>query len=265
MQEEYAIQVENLHKFFDQDHVLKGIDLTIKPGERLCIVGKSGTGKTVLMDHMRADKDRLYPDKGRVLFYRQDFAELSEQELEEIRKKIGVVFQYNALFSAMNVYENIIYAPKQHKLVPENRLEELAKQSIDAVGLGNEYNSLINKKPGELSGGMKKRVAIARAIALNPPIMIYDEPTFGLDPGSVDIINNLITKLHRQDNKTTIVVSHEIKTMRKVGGRMIFLYNGKVYSDCSCIEFEKRTDKPIMEFLGEQKAVDLKKEQLSID
>jgi len=260
MTEDLVMRVENLHVTFDTKSVLKGINLNIKQGEELCIVGKSGAGKTVLVNHLRAAEDFLYPNKGRVLFYNQNLAELSEKKLNQIRKQIGFVFQKNALFDSLDVFSNVASGIKAHPYTTKGNdnpeIQQIVRQNIEAVGLAwseSSYQDLIKTKARQLSGGMAKRVAIARTIAMNPPIIIYDEPTSGLDPETSGLINNLISELYEKNNKTTIVISHDITTMKKISDRIVFLNSGKIHFDSSYQNFIKSDKQSVINFLAEQR------------
>lgn len=244
------IKVEHLYRSFNETQVLEDINLEIKKGERLCIVGSTGCGKSVLVRHF----NRLQrPDKGKVIVYDKDLEEVSDDELDEIRKKIGYVFQEGALFNSLNVYDNIAFPLRESYGFSEDEIESRTRECIEAVGLGGEYDKLIKKMPRELSGGMRKRVAVARTLAPNPPIIIYDEPTTGLDPRFVGIISGLMVKLHEEYDNTSIVVTHDLKTMRKVGHRMIMLDNARIYFDGDYNEFMNSTDPVILKYLDKER------------
>lgn len=246
-----AVRVEHLQKGFGGKVVLDGIDLEIRPGEQLSIVGGSGCGKTVLTKHFNG---LLKPDSGRVLVYGKDIWQLSEEELDTVRRQIGYVFQNNALFESdisEDVYSNISLplrkTPYDYPAANEVEIEMRVAKVMEAVGLGKEY---FDRLPDDLSGGQRKRVAVARAIIAEPPILIYDEPTTGLDPEYTEIIIDLIDKLYQSDRNTTIAVTHETKLMRRLN-RVVFLKDTHVYFDGRHEDFFKSDDPVIVRFLAE--------------
>lgn len=219
------IALKDVTKKFGDHVVLDNISLSIESGKTTVVIGPSGCGKTVLIKHMIA---LLRPNSGEVYFKGQRIDNLSEQELEKIRTSYGFLFQGGALFDSLNVTENILFPIKQHYKVTEHSgLEDLVKMKLAMVGM----DGFQNHYPAKLSGGQKKRVALARAIALNPEVILYDEPTTGLDPIRSDIINELILKLQTGLGHTSVVVTHDMKSAYKVGNRIIMLHRGKVIAD----------------------------------
>ncbi len=236
------ISIENISKSFDNKVILNNISFKIKKGEKIAIIGQSGIGKSVLLKSIIG---LLNPDEGDIFIDEQNINQISFKKLQKLRSKFGMVFQFGALFDSMTVSENIGLALQ--KLTNCDRLEinERIAVSLKEVNMENTEQ----KMPSELSGGMKKRVGIARAIALNPEYILYDEPTTGLDPIMTDSINRLINNFHNKGNTTSIVVTHEMKTVRDVSNRVIMLYNGKIQFDGSTEELLSSADPRVMAFL----------------
>jgi len=220
-----VLEVKNLTKRFGTNVVLDNISLTIEKGKTTVVIGPSGCGKTVLIKHLIV---LLRPNLGEVYFKNRQIDNLSEDELNRIRTHYGFLFQGGALFDSLSVFENIIFPIRQHcKITNWREVEELVKAKLSMVGL----DGFQNYYPANLSGGQRKRVALARAIALNPEIILYDEPTTGLDPIRADVINELILKLQRELSATTIVVTHDMTSAYKIADRIIMLHNGKIVAD----------------------------------
>ncbi len=218
------IRLEKLHKRFGQQDVLDGIDLQIEAGKTTVVIGPSGCGKTVLMKHMIA---LLRPDSGKVWYRDQLISKMSERNLSEIRKRYGFVFQGGALFDSMTVEENICFPLKEHGMGNEAEHKQRCGKVLGMVGLTDSEEKL----PGELSGGQKKRVALARAIVMDPEIILYDEPTTGLDPIRADLINELILRLREALGATSVVVTHDMASARKIADRIVMLYRGNLIVD----------------------------------
>src|SRR5688572_18164841 len=232
------IQLKELHKRFARLVVLDGVNLDIEAGESVVVIGASGTGKSVLLKHIVG---LLRPDKGEVWFDGQRVDDMSERELVEVRKQFGFLFQMGALFDSLTVEENVGFPIAEHTHKPPEEISELVTQKLALVGLKDTRK----KMPGELSGGQKKRVALARAIALGPRVILYDEPTTGLDPIRSDVINELILKLQRELKVTSIVVTHDMQSAFKVGDRIVMLDHGKVVFDGSPDQV-RASDDPIV-------------------
>jgi phospholipid/cholesterol/gamma-HCH transport system ATP-binding protein len=244
MPNEIEIRVEDLYKAFRELAVLKGINLEIRRGEMLALVGASGCGKTVLLHHIIG---HLRPDRGRVLVadHEQaseplvDLATLDEEGLDRIRIHSAVVFQRNALFSA-TVYENIALWLREMKRMDESEIRKRAREALDAVGFEGD-ETVLSKDRGELSGGMAKRVAVARALAMRPLTIYYDEPTTGLDPINAAQIHDLIRQTHeaRHDGvRTTVIITHDKDLLQRLQPRVVMLHEGRVHFDGSYPEFE---------------------------
>jgi phospholipid/cholesterol/gamma-HCH transport system ATP-binding protein len=215
---EPLIALEHVSMQFDGHPVLRNIDLQVPRGQMLGVIGESGCGKTVLLKLIIA---LLQPTKGRILFDGQVLADLGEAQLTKQRQRFGFLFQNAALFDSLTVYDNVAFGLRAQRRHSESAIHDIVRQRLQEVGL---TLAMAAKKPAELSGGMRKRVGLARALALNPEVMLYDEPTTGLDPIMADVINELILQTRRQHPITSIVVTHDMKTVRKVADRIVMLY-----------------------------------------
>jgi len=219
--EEPFIRFADLRKSFGEKKVLEGIDLDVLRGETVVVLGGSGSGKSVLLRHTIG----LHrPDGGRIFVDGEDVTEFPEERLMEVRKKVGMLFQAGALFDSMNVYENVAFGLREHTAMTEDEIGARVKEKLGLVELAGVEELM----PSDLSGGMRKRVALARAIALEPAGLLYDEPTTGLDPITASAINRLIRSLQRALGVTSIVVTHDIQSAYTVGDRLAFLYEGKL-------------------------------------
>ncbi len=221
MDDDVFISVEGLHKSFSSQRVLRGVDLSIARGESMVVIGGSGSGKSVLIKHVIGLLD---PDEGQVRVEGQAVGELNRTGLSDLRRRMGMLFQYAALFDSMNVGENVAFALRQHTKMKDAEIKDRVEEVLTWVGL----EGLEEKWPAELSGGMKKRVGLARAIALGPEIMLYDEPTTGLDPILADQINDLIIDLNERLHVTSISITHDMVSAYKIADRIAMLYRGKI-------------------------------------
>ena len=220
--EDPIIRVKDLYKSFGDNRVLSGINLDVETGTTCVILGGSGSGKTVLMKHMIG---LLKPDSGQVFIDGEDIVPLGTDSLEEVRRKFGMVFQGAALFDSMTVYENVSFPLREHKKgLSESQIRETVHQKLDIVGLQN----VDDKFPSDLSGGMRKRVGLARAIILDPKIVLYDEPTTGLDPITTDYVDEMILTAKKSLNVTSVVISHDIASAFKVADKIAFLSKGLI-------------------------------------
>lgn len=220
-----VIVLENITKRFGPNLVLDNVSLAIEKGKTTVVIGPSGCGKTVLVKHLIV---LLRPNSGEVYFRNRRIDNLSENELNKVRTLYGFLFQGGALFDSLSVTENIIFPIRQHCEITDWReVEELVKAKLAMVGLDGYQNQF----PANLSGGQRKRVALARAIALNPEVVLYDEPTTGLDPIRSDVINELILKLQRELGVTSVVVTHDMTSAYKVADRIIMLHKGRIVAD----------------------------------
>ena len=223
--EDGILVTRHLTKQYNGGVVLDNISLAIEEGKTTVIIGPSGCGKTVFMKHLIALER---PTAGKVFYRGRRIDDLDEQRLAEIRTKYGFCFQMGALFDSLTVYENLAFPARQHHQITNDKaLDEMVKQKLAMVGM----DGFQNYYPASLSGGQKKRVSLARAIALNPEIILYDEPTTGLDPITSDIINELVNKLKEEMQATSVVVTHDMKSAYKVGDRIIMLHNGRIIAD----------------------------------
>jgi phospholipid/cholesterol/gamma-HCH transport system ATP-binding protein len=213
------VRLENVYKSFGTKHVLQGVNLDILRGEIIYIIGKSGSGKSVTLKNITG---LLKPDSGRVFIDDLDVHALGDDDLNLLRKKMGVLFQMAALFDSMSVFENVAFAPRRFTRMNESEIQALVQEKLAMVGLkGVEH---IN--PSALSGGMQKRVGLARAIALNPEIVLYDEPTTGVDPILGAAVDDLIKSLNAKTGVTSIVISHDIQSVFRTAQRVAMLYDG---------------------------------------
>ena len=237
------IRIKNLFKSFGKKEVLKDISFSIQDGECISIIGQSGIGKSVLLKSIIKLIDI---DSGSIIIDGEDISSIKFKKLQKLRSKFGMVFQFGALFDSMTVKENIGLALQKLSNSDKLEIDKQIMESLEQVNMENTEN----KMPSELSGGMKKRVGIARAIALNPQYMLYDEPTTGLDPIMTDSINKLITKFHNQGDVTSIIVTHEMRTVKDVSHRVVMLYDGKIHFDGSTKEFIDSQDLTVKAFLN---------------
>jgi phospholipid/cholesterol/gamma-HCH transport system ATP-binding protein len=215
------IRIQDLHRSFGTNHVLNGIDLDVPEGTTVVILGASGSGKTVLMKHMIG---LLKPDRGGVIVEGEDIVPLEGVALAKVRRKFGMVFQAAALFDSMTVYENVSFPLREHSRMKEDEIRARVREKLGIVGLEN----VEDKYPADLSGGMRKRVGLARAIVLDPKIVLYDEPTTGLDPITTAYVDEMILEAKRELGVTSVVISHDIASSFKVADDVAFLYEGRI-------------------------------------
>jgi phospholipid/cholesterol/gamma-HCH transport system ATP-binding protein len=216
------IDIRGLHKSFGANKVLTGIDLSVPAGSTCVILGGSGSGKTVLMKHMIG---LLKPDSGEVLIDSEDIVPLGAEGLERVRHKFGMVFQAAALFDSMNVYENVAFPLREHRKLPADEEYALVRSKLEIMGLPRSVES---KYPADLSGGMRKRVGLARAIVMNPKIVLYDEPTTGLDPITTDYVDEMILAAQRELGITSVVISHDVASAFNIANQIAFLSKGVI-------------------------------------
>ena len=247
---EAIITLKNVTKKFGDNVVLDELSLTIEKGKTTVVIGPSGCGKTVLIKHFIV---LLRPNAGEVYFKNKRIDNLDENELNRIRTHYGFLFQAGALFDSFSVTDNITFPITQHyKITDWKELAELVKAKLAMVGLDGFQQFY----PANLSGGQKKRVALARAIALNPEVILYDEPTTGLDPIRADTINELILKLQRELGETTVVVTHDMTSAYKIADRIIMLHNGKIIADGNVDHIRNHPHPTVQQFISGQVSED---------
>jgi phospholipid/cholesterol/gamma-HCH transport system ATP-binding protein len=239
------IQLRGLRKSFGSQEVLRGVDLDVRRGETLVIIGASGGGKSVILKHCIG---LLKPDAGEVRVEGKVISSATEFDPQTIRRRMGMLFQGAALFDSMNATENIQFAVREHRReLSEAQLDKLARDKMGLVNLGPEMGS---KMPSELSGGMKKRLALARALALDPEILLYDEPTTGLDPVTSNVINELIVDMQLKLGVTSLVVTHDMVSAYKIADRIAMLHEGRIVFTGTPEEL-RATDNPhVRRFIG---------------
>lgn len=252
------IEIKSLYCSFGEKKVLDGVDMTIDTGDTVCIIGKSGCGKSVLIKNIVG---LLTPDKGSVKIDDVEVQNLSRKQLFKLRENFGFVFQSAALFDSLTVFENVVLRLYEHGQRNHDELEKEAKKTLSYVGLLpeneeeesqeflKEWNNLKDKKPSDLSGGMRKRVGVARALTGNPKYIFYDEPTTGLDPVTSEQIDKLIKNLTQKLNATSIVITHDMFSVARIAHSVVMLNNGKVQFEGTPEEMQKSTDPVVSEFL----------------
>jgi phospholipid/cholesterol/gamma-HCH transport system ATP-binding protein len=236
------IEIHDLVKGFDQQEVLRGISLNLIEGENLVVLGKSGSGKSVLI---KCIVRLLIPDEGKIIVLGNELSALDRTGLSELRKKIGFLFQGSALYDSMSVKQNLEFPlVRIRQNLTKKEMEQKIKEVLTNVGLADA----IYKMPSQLSGGMRKRISLARTIIVDPQIMLYDEPTTGLDPVTSDEISVLINDVREKYKTSSIIITHDIECARAVADRMILIYEGKIYKEGKPEDFEKSTDPLVKSF-----------------
>lgn len=236
------IEIKDVHKSFNGNRVLNGVNLTINTGETTVIIGRSGCGKSVLLKHIIG---LLRPESGQILINGKDVTKMDDKELSALRMKFGMLFQGAALFDSLNIFENVAFSMIEHTALDRETMRKRVKECLALVGL----KGIEDKKPAELSGGMRKRVGLARAIARWPQIMLYDEPTTGVDPIMGDAINDLIVDLHNKLKVTSIAVTHDMTSAYKIADRIAMLYKGKIIIVGTPEEIKNTKDPVVKQFI----------------
>ena len=236
------IEVRHLQKSFGSHKILDDVGFRIENGESVVIIGRSGGGKSVLLKHLVG---LLQPDAGEVLIDGENIGPMNERQLLRVRRKFGMVFQSAALFDSMTVAENVAFALRRDNLLTEGEIAKRVAAALEVVDLPGTQN----KKPAELSGGMRKRVGLARAIIYEPQIVLYDEPTTGLDPIVSDSIDKLMMRVHGHLKVTTVVVTHDMRTARRVGQRVLMLHDKTIYASGAPEEFFESRDPVVRQFV----------------
>ena len=240
------IKIKNICKEFNGKPALKNINMEIKNGETLAIIGGSGSGKSTLLRLMIG---LIRPTSGELWIGDQEISHLSDSELDKVRLRMGMVFQYSALFDSMTVGDNVAFGLREHTKLSEKEISKIVAEKLELVGLPGMENYM----PGELSGGMKKRVSLARAIAFEPEIIFYDEPSSGLDPIMTAKIDELIVSTQKQLNVTSIVVTHDMVSACHIADRIAMIYEGELIAIDTVENFKKLQDERVQAFMGYMK------------
>jgi len=236
------IDIIDIRKSFGSNRVLEGVNLKIKKGETVVVIGRSGCGKSVLLKHIIG---LVKPDSGSIVVGGEDVVALEGEALYAFRKRFGMLFQGAALFDSLSVWENVGLGLLEHTTLSDQEVRRKASEKLELVGLSGVEDA----RPSELSGGMKKRVGLARAIAMDPEVVLYDEPTTGLDPIMADVINQLIRTLQATLKITSIAVTHDMKSAYQIGDRLAMLYGGRIVFDGTPEEIVRTRDAAIRQFI----------------
>jgi len=237
------IEVRNLKKSFGTHTVLDGVTFKVETGETIVIIGRSGCGKSILLKNIIG---LIQPDSGEVLINGENIEVMDERQLLKVRRKFGMLFQSAALFDSLTVAENVSFVLRREGKLSDQEIRERVAETLEMV----ELAGIEEKKPSELSGGMRKRVGLARAIVYQPEILLYDEPTTGLDPVVADSIDQLILRVCQQLKVTSVVVTHDTRTMRRVGQRILMLAEGRIYADGTPEAIFNATDPLVHRFVN---------------
>jgi phospholipid/cholesterol/gamma-HCH transport system ATP-binding protein len=241
-----AIVVQSLHKTFGSQTVLKGIDLKVAQGETVAVLGRSGTGKSVLLKLIVGLQK---PDSGSIRVHGKEIIELPLDELNEVRKKIGFLFQEAALYDSLTLEENVEFPLRRHNKISEKEQKDRARELLSRVGMEKD----LDKLPSQISGGMKKRIGLARALALDPDILLFDEPTAGLDPITASEIEELILNLQKERETASVVVTHDLHGAQTVSDRVALIHEGDILIEGSFDDLRNSDDKFVSQFLREGK------------
>lgn len=237
-----AIRLEHVSKAFDAKQVLDDVSFEVNDGEGFCILGRSGTGKSVTLKHMVG---LVRPDSGRVLIGDSDITALDAAALNAVRRRMGFVFQNGALFDSISVGENVAFVLRRHTRMSEREVVKVAREKLASVGLDAEYK----KMPAALSGGMRKRAGLARAMALDPPILLVDEPSAGLDPITSDEIDDLLLELKQSRGTTLVIVTHNMPSAKKLADRFLMLERGRIAAAGTASDMERSSDPVVQAFI----------------
>ena len=242
---EPAVRLDRVSKAFGTRRVLDDVSFEVPAGSGFVILGRSGTGKSVTLRHIVG---LMTPDRGRVFVGADEISGLSGAELSRVRRTIGFLFQNAALFDSISVGENVAFPLRRHTQLPDREVRERAAAKLEAVGLGSEYD----KMPAALSGGMRKRAGLARALALDPPILLVDEPSAGLDPITADEIDELLLGLKERGGTTLIVVTHDLASARRLGDTLLMLHEGRIVAQGTSADLERSSDPLVRSFMSSQ-------------
>jgi phospholipid/cholesterol/gamma-HCH transport system ATP-binding protein len=238
-----AVRIDGVSKSFSSRRVLDDVSFDVPSGRGFIILGRSGTGKSVTLRHIVR---LITPDRGRVFVGADEISALSGPELSRVRQKIGFLFQSAALFDSISVGENVAFPLRRHTRLSDREVRERAREKLEAVGLGGEYD----KMPAALSGGMRKRAGLARALALDPPILLVDEPSAGLDPITADEIDGLLVDLKKRGGTTLIVVTHDIASATRLGDTLLMLHDGRIAAQGTPADLERSSDPMVQSFMS---------------
>lgn len=242
IQDEYVLEIKSISKSFGSNHVLKNFDLRLKKGENVAVIGKSGSGKSVLI---KCIIGLLEPDSGSIHVLGDEVGKMNRRDLDKMRVKVGFLFQSNALYDSMTVRENLEFPLRRHAIAKSNiKVDELVMEALENVGLKHTVDMM----PSELSGGMRKRIALARTLILKPEIILYDEPTTGLDPITGREISNLIVEIQKKYNTSSIIISHDMNCIRIAANRIVMLIEGKNYATGTYSELSQSPDDKVKSF-----------------
>lgn len=236
------VELRDVTKSFGERRVLDRVCLSVPRGKSLCILGRSGTGKSVTLKHIVG---LVRPDEGRVFVDGEDITSMTSRDLSRVRKQIGFLFQNAALFDSIPVGENVAFPLRRHTRLPDAQVRAKARQLLSEVGLADEYDAM----PADLSGGMRKRAGLARALALEPSILLADEPSAGLDPVTSDEIDGLLVDLKRRLHTTMVVVTHNIPSARTIGDQFAFLHEGRIIAQGTAQDLEQSDSSMVREFM----------------
>lgn len=237
-----AVELRHVTKRFDTRAVLDDVSLSVTPGRSICILGRSGTGKSVALKHIVG---LLRPDAGQVLVEGEDITHMSSRELSRVRRRIGFLFQNAALFDSISVGDNIAFPLRRHTAIDRSAIRARVDELLSAVGLAGEHD----KMPADLSGGMRKRAGLARALALDPPILLVDEPSAGLDPITAREIDELLVGLKQQAGTTLVVVTHNMPSARTLADELILLHEGKIHARGTPDELDREMEPLVRAFM----------------
>jgi phospholipid/cholesterol/gamma-HCH transport system ATP-binding protein len=240
---EIPVAIENLCKTFGPQKVLSGVSLQVASGETVAVLGRSGTGKSVLLKLLIGLQS---PDSGVIRIHGSDIASLEARQLNQLRQRIGFLFQQAALYDSMTVEDNVAFPLRRYSSDPVSRQQDKVRELLRSVGMAEHGH----KMPSEISGGMQKRVGLARALVLDPDILLFDEPTAGLDPITAAEIDDLILELREKRNLTAIVVTHDIRGAKTFADRLVLLREGKIVAEGSFAELQKNRDRFVQQFVG---------------
>ena len=239
----YVVELREVEKQFEEKKILGGVSLRVDPLERLVIMGQSGSGKSTIL---RLILGILPPDRGEIFFKQFEVTRLSRRKLQQVRREIGMVYQYSALLSSLNVRDNVALPLEELTDKAGDEIDRIVDEKLELVGMKDARNLM----PSELSGGMRKRVSLARALVMDPELILFDEPTAGLDPVISSVIDELIISLTEKSKVTSIIVTHEMASAFRVGTRMAMLYQGKIIEEADTDEFKESNNPVVRQFLS---------------